>query len=223
MSCRAVQILVLVVATYSALAAAADERPATISAKTPAAIAGKEAGGAPVPPRVTAELRKRDLLKWSDELAAKVATAETETLVLAAEVFCRAGHPERVYQVVSRVRGPMEPGNPECAMFVAERLLAWRCYEQTRAWFDAFPTTYRGDNGEGRFVEFLDWLVRKEGVAGAEAWLKGKARAEAALAHERRFGRRMGAGVLAIPGRPREDRDLCQRPGGADQASSGRR
>jgi hypothetical protein len=89
MPCEVMTILILLM-TSSGLANAADDRATPSGAKGSASALEKEAGVARVLIRVTAELRQRDLLQWSDELAGNLATADPETLMVAVEVFCRA-------------------------------------------------------------------------------------------------------------------------------------
>lgn len=125
--------------------------------------------------KVNAELRRRDLLKWSDELAAQLATADAETLPAAVEVFRRAGQPQRMTQAIVRLGKLPVAGRSGNDWEMIERLLKLGWYDQARAWFDAFPQ--RGPSAS-EMQGFVNWLVEKEGAAGAEAWLRAKARNE---------------------------------------------
>lgn len=125
---------------------------------------------AAVPPM----LLKRDLLEVSDELAAKMETADAETLIVSLEVFLRAGQPERVSKVVPLLLGKAaEIGQPGGA--VGERLLKQGWHEQLRLWFDAFFTWCPSDR---EMKPFLAWMVEKEGQAATEDWLRAKSQRE---------------------------------------------
>jgi hypothetical protein len=125
---------------------------------------------ASVPPM----LLKRSLLEVSDELAAKMETADAETLIVSLEVFLRAGQPERVSKVVPLLLGKAaEIGHPDGA--VTERLLRHGWHEQLRLWFDAFFTWCPSHQ---EMKPFLTWVVEKEGQAATEAWLRAKSQRE---------------------------------------------
>lgn len=119
-------------------------------------------------------LLKHCLLEVSDELAAKMETADAETLIVSLEVFLRAGQPERVSKVIPLLLGKAdEIGSPDSA--VTRRLLKEGWYEQLRLWFDAFFTWPHSDDA---MKPFLAWMVEKEGQAATEAWLRAKSQGE---------------------------------------------
>jgi len=124
---------------------------------------------ATVPPM----LLKRDLLEISDELAAKMETADTETLIVSLEVFLRAGQPERISKVIPLLGKADGIGRPDGA--VVERLLKQRWHEQARLWFNTFFTWCPSDR---EMKPFLTWMVEKEGQAATEAWLQEKSQRE---------------------------------------------
>lgn len=81
--------------------------------------------------KVSADLHRRDLLKWSDELAGQLATSDMETLLVAVEVFRRAGQPERVSQAVLKLgkspaagRAVMGPSSNGCSNWAGMSKLA---------------------------------------------------------------------------------------------------
>jgi tetratricopeptide (TPR) repeat protein len=123
---------------------------------------------------VTRELRKRDLLQWSDELAGQLRSADANKVIVALEVFLRAGQPERVAQAIGKAGEFPAAGRPDS--YVAVRLLELGWYEQARAWFDTFPALCPGEIAMRGFV---GWLVQESGAARAEAWLREKARGDA--------------------------------------------
>ena len=116
MTSQVAPILILLLVTSSGPVNAALDRPTARGVKAPTAVHGATMGGVQATTRVTAELRKRDLLQWSDELAGNLATADAETLMVALEVFCRAGQPERVSQGIRRLQvGPPQKREPVSA------------------------------------------------------------------------------------------------------------
>jgi len=125
--------------------------------------------------KVNSELQERDLLQWSDGLAANLAAADAETLQVAVEVFRRAGQPQRMTQAIAGL-GKLEFASRDGSDGeMTQRLLELGWYDQARAWFDTFPQ--RGP-ALPEIHGFVRWLVEKEGVAGARDWLRDKARQE---------------------------------------------
>ena len=119
---------------------------------------------------VPSTLLKRDLLTWSNELAANAKTADVKTLIVSLEVFLRAGQPDRISDVIPLLGRHPEAGRPYGA--TAERLLRLGYYEQLRLWYDTFDMLCPYD---GRMAPFVKWLVATRGAKGAEAWLRDTA------------------------------------------------
>ncbi|MBU4429148.1 MAG: hypothetical protein KKE37_07325 [Verrucomicrobia bacterium] len=123
---------------------------------------------------LAAELPRRDLLEWSDELAPGIPTADGPTLCLAISVFQRAGQPERISKVIPRLKDLLKAERTDGAV------IYWLCpsghYEQVREWLDAFPQDIYST---GEWKAFLNWFEKKEGAKAIESWLCDKA------AHER--------------------------------------
>jgi hypothetical protein len=118
-------------------------------------------------------LVKRSHLEWSEELAAKLETADAETLIVSLEVFLRAGQPERVSKTI-RLLGKV-PGISNPSVAVTDRLIKRGWYEQARLWFDTFPTA-RWLDSDIRL--FLTSMAENQGQATTEAWLREKSRRE---------------------------------------------
>ena len=127
---------------------------------------------------LAAELPRHNLLEWSEELATAIPTADGPTLCLAISVFQRTGQPERIANIIPRLKSLLDTERTDGAT------VYWLCrrdhYAQMRQWFDAFPQDSLGDHSE--MNPFLHWLEEKDGVKAAESWLRDKA------AHERSTG-----------------------------------
>jgi len=119
---------------------------------------------------VPAALLKRDLLGWSDELAAKLNEADAEGLIVSLEVFLRSGQPERISMVIPRLG--KQPAVRPPGGYVAERLVRLGYYQQARLWFDTYPA----DGAADAMAAFVKWLAEKESAAAAENYLRDKAR-----------------------------------------------
>jgi len=122
---------------------------------------------------VPVELQKRDLLTWSDELAAKMDAARVEELLITLDVLVRAGEPRRVSAVIGRLG--KTPAAERPSYEVLERLFRAGYYEQARLWFETFPKSHMVSDYRASFV---DWLAAGEGAEGAEAWLRQRDRLE---------------------------------------------
>ena len=119
---------------------------------------------------VEKELHRRDVLEWSDELAGQLDKADPATLITAAEVFLRAGQPERISTVIGKLgavqaRFSSVSGWPDC-------LLKRKYYPQARAWFDTFENCHAHDKGMRAFFGNWEATNKKEDL---EAWLAAKA------------------------------------------------
>jgi len=127
---------------------------------------------------LAAELPRHNLLKWSEELAAAIPTADGPTLCLAISVFRRAGQPERIARAIPRLKGLLDSERTDGVA------IYWLCrrghYAQVRQWLDAFPQDICV--GDGEMKTFLHWFEKKDGAKAVESWLRDKA------AHERAAG-----------------------------------
>jgi hypothetical protein len=119
-------------------------------------------------------LVKRSHLEWSDELAAKMETADAESLIVSLEVFLRAGQPERVSKTI-RLLGKAA-GLGRTAASVADRLLKRGWFEQARLWFDTFPLA--SWSWDSDMMPLLTWMAENQGQAAADAWLREQSRRE---------------------------------------------
>jgi hypothetical protein len=125
--------------------------------------------------KVPEMLLKQDILTLSNELLAKLPTDDVRTLVVAAEVFLRAGQPNRLAKVI-----PMLAKMPKTAYMgnPVSRMVSRKYFPEALLWFDAFLTP------PSCFTEmklFLAWMIQKDGRDVTEAWLRNKAAQEELL------------------------------------------
>jgi len=122
--------------------------------------------------RVRARLDKHNLLEWSDELLATLDKADATNLVMAIEVFLRAGQPERVSKVIPLLSKHSVKG---CHEYYPGRFLSRGLHTRAREWLDTFPDSCPSYHD---MQDFILHFEKTSGSAELEAWLGEKVRCE---------------------------------------------
>ncbi len=119
---------------------------------------------------VDKQLQRRDLLKWADQLAARLHNGNPRTLITALDVFVRAGQPDRISTVIEKLAAAKLQSPPP--MYWVDRLLKRKYYKQARTWFDTFEASEANYDLMHPFI--LNWEATGD-RQDLETWLRTKA------------------------------------------------